>query len=289
MTIVPDPPVYADYVLDALPGWRAAGLKTALVTLVEISGSSPRPLGSQIAVAEDGRAIGAVTGGCVEQSIVLDAMAAIARRESRLERYGEGSRFKDLKLPCGSGITVHFDVDMADDRLASLLEARAMRQVARYTISADGLSFDKVYEPQRRLVIAGQGNVVPWLAKVAAMTEYQVMVFSPDDNSLNDPGDFDDGLLDAFTAFVSLFHDHSFEPELLDKALASPAFYIGALGSRRAQAARLATLAERGWDAAMLNRIHGPVGLDIGARTPPEIAVSIVAQVVEAARRKTEC
>ena len=283
--MMPDPPVYADYVLDALPVWRAEGLKTALVTLVEISGSSPRPLGSQIAVAEDGRAVGAVTGGCVEQSIVLDAIAAMMRGEGRLERYGEGSRFKDLKLPCGSGITVHFDVDLSDDALASLLEARAARRIARYTIAADGLSFEKVYEPQRRLVIAGQGNVVPWLAKVAAMTEYEVMVFSPDDNSLNDPADFDHGVLDAFTAFVSLFHDHSFEPELLNKALASPAFYIGALGSRRAQAARLAALAASGWDPVALRRIHGPVGLDIGARTPPEIAVSIIGQVVSQVRR----
>ncbi len=277
---MPDPPVYADYVLDALPAWRAEGLKTALVTLVAISGSSPRPLGSQIAVAEDGRAVGAVTGGCVEQAIILDAMAAIEAGESRVERYGEGSRFKDLKLPCGSGITVHFDVGLSGERLAALLKARAGRQVATYDIRADGLAFEKVYAPQRRLVIAGQGNVLPWLERLAAMTEFEVHVFSPDRNSLRDPADFDAGLLDRFTAFVSLFHDHSFEPVLLDRALASPAVYIGALGSRRAQAARLDALAARGWSAAELRRIHGPVGLDIGARTPPEIAVSIIGQVV---------
>lgn len=283
---MPAAPLYADYVLDALAAWRAEGCRTALVTLVEISGSSPRPPGSQIAVAEDGRAVGAVTGGCVEQSIVLDAMATIKTGQSRLERYGEGSRFKDLKLPCGSGITVHFDVDLADETLARLRTARAARQVARYIIAADGLSFEKVYEPQARLVIAGQGNVVPWLERVATMAEYEVMVFSPDDNSLSDPAGFDPGLLDAFTGFVSLFHDHSFEPALLNAALASDAFYIGALGSRRAQAARLAGLAEAGWDDTALGRIHGPVGLDIGARTPPEIAVAIIAEVVAAARGK---
>jgi xanthine dehydrogenase accessory factor len=283
--MLPDPPVYADYVLDALPVWRAEGLKTALVTLVEISGSSPRPLGSQIAVAEDGRAKGAVTGGCVERSIVLDALAAIAAGQNRLERYGEGSRFKDLKLPCGSGITVHFDVGLSDEKVAALLQARAARTVAAYDIHADGLVFEKIYEPQRRLVVAGQGNVMPWLEKLAAMTEYEVRVFSPDTNTLTAPADFDAGLLDRYTAFVSLFHDHGFEPELLDKALASPVFYIGALGSRRAQAARLRALADRGWNPAMLGRIHGPIGLDIGARTPPEIAVAVVAEIVAAARR----
>ncbi len=285
MVTLPDPPAYADYVLDALQAWRAEGLGTALVTLVEISGSSPRPPGSQIAVAEDGRAVGAVTGGCVEQSIVLDAMAVIQAGESRLERYGEGSRFKDLKLPCGSGITVHFDVGLSDDRLAALIAARTVRQVASYHIHADGLDFEKVYEPQRRLVIAGQGNVLPWLERVGLMAEYEVRVFSPDRNTLTHPAGFDAGLLDGFSAFVSLFHDHGFEPELLNKALASPAFYIGALGSRRAQAARLAGLAT-GWDEAALSRIHGPVGLDIGARTPPEIAVAIMAEVIAAARAK---
>ena len=282
---VPGPPAYADYVLDALPTWRAAGLKTAVVTLVEINGSSPRPLGSQIAVAEDGRAVGAVTGGCVEQSIVLDAVQAIRDGQSRLERYGEGSRFRDLKLPCGSGITVHFDVALSDERLAALMEARAARDLASYEIRCDGFAFMKVYEPQCRLVIAGQGNVVPWLEKMGSMTEFEVMVFSPERNTLNDPAAFDGALLDRFTAFVSLFHDHSFEPELLGKALLSPAFYIGALGSRRAQAARLRALGDLGWEEAALRRIHGPVGLDIGARTPPEIAVSIIGQVVSHLRK----
>jgi xanthine dehydrogenase accessory factor len=286
--MLPDPPVYADYVLDALKSWRAEGLRTALVTLVEISGSSPRPLGSQIAVARDGRAVGAVTGGCVERAIVLDAVAAIEAGQSRLERYGEGSRFRDLKLPCGSGITVHFDVGLSDETLAALLEARAARRIVRHLVFAEGLTFEKIYEPQRRLVIAGQGNVLPWLEKLAVLTEFEVMVFSPEHNTLNDPAAFDGGLLDPFTAFVSLFHDHSFEPELLHTALASPAFYIGALGSRRAQASRLRTLADMGWGEGDLARVHGPVGLDIGARTPPEIAVAIVAEVVAAGRGRTD-
>lgn len=82
--------------------WRREGLRTALLTVVKIDGSSPRPIGSQLAVAEDGRSVGAITGGCAESGIVRDALVAIARISNFIELYGRGARFKDITLPCRS-------------------------------------------------------------------------------------------------------------------------------------------------------------------------------------------
>lgn len=289
-------PLYSDYVLDSLLAWRRQGLRTALLTLVHIDGVSPRPLGSQIAVAENGRAIGAITGGCAEQALVLDALTAITRGTNHIELYGEGSRYKDIVLPCGSGIHVAFDVTLADDVLAKLITARRERRTAIYTIETPDGVFERTYAPQLRTVILGRGNIVPVLAQLATLAECETIVYTPDDTTLQRstpfaiasgmraPRDWDTSLLDAHTALISLFHDHDFEPDILAAALHSPVFYIGALGSRQTHQRRMETLSTQGWNAEALARIHGPVGLDIGARTPPEIALSIIAEIVRTAR-----
>nr|WP_303657427.1 XdhC family protein [Asticcacaulis aquaticus] len=272
--------------------WRRDGLKTALLTLIGVDGSSPRPLGSQIAVAEDGRALGAITGGCAEQALVRDALDAMARGRNHVELYGEGSRFRDIVLPCGSGIHVAFDVTLDDRTLDDLIAARRVRQRAVYRIEA----YARVYPPQARLVVIGQGHIVPALAQLAQLNEMPVIIYSPDEatrqrstpfgsiHPLRSPRDCDYDLLDEATALVCLFHDHDYEAEILAAGLHSPAFYIGALGSRRTHVQRLEALRAQGFDAAALTRIHGPVGLDIGALTPPEIALSVMAEVVAAYR-----
>ena len=289
-------PLYSDYVLDSLLTWRRQGLRTALLTLVDIDGVSPRPLGSQIAVAEDGRAIGAITGGCAEQALVLDALTAITRGTNHIELYGEGSRYKDIVLPCGSGIHVAFDVTLADDVLAELITARQGRRPAIYTVETPDGDFERLYTPQLRTVILGRGNIVPVLAQLATLAEFDVMVYTPDDTTLHRstpfatvsamqaPTDWDTSLLDAHTALISLFHEHDFEPDILAAALRSTVFYIGALGSRQTHRRRMEILSAQGWSVEALARIHGPVGLDIGARTPPEIALSIIAEIVRTAR-----
>ena len=104
-------------------------------------------------------------------------------------------------------------------------------------------------------------------------------------HALTTPDGFDCGALDRWTAFVSLFHEHEWDPPILHKALASHAFYVGALGSKRTAEARRETLAERGIPSDVIARLHGPVGLDLGARSPPEIALAILAQIVKVRRR----
>lgn len=288
-----DAPVYKDFVLEDLKSWRDEGLRTALLTLVKVEGRSPRPLGSQMAVAEDGRAVGAITGGCAERALALDAMAAIARGESYTELYGEGSRFRDIVLPCGSGLHVHFDVSLSDETLDKLLAARHERQVAelRYDLDAP---YVRTYVPQCRLAIVGQGPITIALAQMAALAEISVEIFTPDravlrafaGRLMTGPEDFDETMLDDWTALAMTFHDHSYEAEVLRKAVESGAFFIGALGSRPTHERRLETLTAMGVTSQQLARIHGPIGLDIGARTPPEIAVAVLAQVVSGWREK---
>ncbi len=285
-------PLYADYVLDALQAWRAAGLRTALVTLVGINGSSPRPLGSQIAVASDGCAVGAVTGGCAEQAIVLDALTAMANGRNHLELYGKGSRFKDIILPCGSGVYLYFDVTLSDKALDHLVASRAARRLAVYQCENAEGRFERIYRPQTRLLLFGRGNVLPPLAQMTHLNEIETLVFCPDEWTrqkcqpfsqvfpLTSADDWRPDLIDQDTAVVSLFHDHSYEPTILSAALRSNAFYIGALGSQRTHQTRLADLSQHGWGKKDTDRIAGPVGLDIGAKTPPEIAISIIAEII---------
>ena len=291
---------YRDYVLDVLSDWRRRGHRTALLTLVRIEGSSPRPLGSQMAVRDDGRAVGAITGGCAEHALILDALNAMARGRNHVELYGEGSPYKDIVLPCGSAIHVGVDVELTDDGLEALLSARQARREAVYSFEASALRFEHVYRPQPRLVILGSGHIVPVLAQFAALDEIDVVVYSPDETTcqrsatfaracpLMTPADWPSGDLDAATAVVSLFHDHDYEIPLLDAALRSAAGYLGALGSRRAHARRLAALRAQGWSDEALLRLHGPVGLEIGAKTPPEIAIAILGEMIKARRTGAE-
>jgi len=287
------PPVYRDFVLPALRDWRKAGRKTALLTLISTTGQSPRPVGSQLAVCDTGEACGLITGGCAEGTLVLDALEAMRLGENRVELYGEGSRFKDITLPCGSGLKVFFDVGISDAEIERIIASRDARQPASMSISAPGEpAYMRHYLPACRLVAVGQGPIMEALAQMALPLEIELDIWSPDvalaarlnGCHLTAPDDFDMAF-DRYSAVATVFHDHSYEPPILLKALQSESFFIGALGSRKAHARRLEILEDMGAEPDMLRRIHGPVGLDIAAASPPEIALSILAQVVERWRR----
>ena len=287
------PPVYHDFVLPALRDWRRAGHRTALLTLIGTTGQSPRPVGSQLAVCDTGEACGLITGGCAEGTLVLDALEAMRLGENRIELYGEGSRFKDITLPCGAGLKVFFDVGISDAEIGRIIARRDTRQPASMLISAPGEpGYTRHYLPACRLIAVGQGPIMEALAQMALPLEIEIDIWSPDaalavrlnGRHLTSPEDFD-AALDRYSAVTTVFHDHSYEPPVLLKALQSKSFFIGALGSRKAHARRLEILEDMGAEPDMLTRIHGPVGLDIAAASPPEIALSILAQVVERWRR----
>ena len=302
------PARYVESVLPSLKAWREEGHATALVTLFASDGSAPRPMGSQMAIAEDGRAVGSITGGCAEAAIVAEAQQRIARRANGAVRYGAGSPYIDIRLPCGSGIDVWFDTTLPDADLDTLLAARAARHPASLVIDTQAgvarahtgipdnvpaTAFVRRYDPLLRLVLVGKGPILPLLAQLAHAMDFEVYAFSPEPETLElaaphaalaahlaTPVSFGDPGFDDHTAFVSLFHEHEWEPPILDLALRSPCFYLGALGSQRTHAARVQTLAAQGLAQTHIDRLHAPVGLPLGGKNPPEIALSILAEIV---------
>lgn len=304
---------YMNDVLPTLLAWRQAGHAAALATLVFVDGSAPRPRGSQMAIRADGLAVGNLTGGCAEAAVIEEARARLAAGSNRLLRYGKGSPYMDIRLPCGSGIDVFFDVTLPLADLAHIVDANAARQPATLVFDLEQLRAHAVpgdspveapgrwsrrCEPTPRILAVGKGPLVPLIAQLGTAAEFEVLVWSSEAetlamaqpwareaHALTTPDAFRCGPLDRWTAFLSLFHEHEWDPPVLREALASACFYIGALGSRRTAEARRQTLADLGVAASSIARIHGPVGLDLGARSPPEIALAILGQIVQRRRQ----
>lgn len=308
-----------DNVLPVMWQWRCEGLRTALVTLVGIEGSSPRPLGAQMVVAEDGRYFGYLSGGCLERSIATEAQEVIRSGENRLVRYGRGSKYIDVRLPCNSGLDFYFDCTMDPEVLsASVLHLNARRQFSLETEFSTGVStigmtdecnqagcvrydnrFSRVFLPQPRLLLLGTGPALSGLAALARAMGLDTEVWTPDESTRNQVKDA--GLdaidarelpertverLDASSAVVLVFHDHELEPELLTRILKRNCFYIGALGSRTAHDARIQALVERGLEADDVARVRGPVGTIQGAKSKASLAIGILAEVMAEAKER---
>lgn len=287
----------SENVLPALAHWLDRGKAAALVTLVGVDGASPRALGAQIAVSASGETVGSLSSGCLEAAIRREAVEAIAMGQNRLLRYGKGSPFIDLVLPCGSGFEVHV-APMAERSWldeALILQRRRIAfavnchlPTGRFTIAPharpsdieptrriDRDGFARLHAPPARLVLVGEGAAAGVLAGLAELLDLDVAL--ADDIA---------GLtaLDAWSAAVLLLHDHEHETPFLGAALASDCFYVGAVGSHRTHAARLAALASLGFTSEQLARVRGPIGLIERAKTPRELAVSVLAEILDAAR-----
>lgn len=296
------------------------GQRVCLVTLYNVDEVSPRPVGSQLAVSEDGESWGFITGGCAESAIVHEALMAIKEDQSRSVRIGSDSPWFDIKLPCGAGIDLHFSVADSSAVFAEACQKLNERNAVTLQIDItndeirivdndqskrffDRQFYYRKYLPARRLHIFGSGPYVKELEAFARQAEFQVACWSPDYDLLDGgPQQVGCGVsqpqylgltrrseisldrFDEWTAAVLLFHEHDWEFKLLSSILKTDCFFVGALGSRKTQSARIQQLRESGICEADLNRIQGPVGLPIGARTPSEIALSILAQVVECYR-----
>lgn len=301
--------------LAAARAWADAGHRVALATVIETWGSAPRRVGSHLAVRDDGLFEGSVSGGCVEGDVITEALDIMRNDGFRCLDYGVADATAwQVGLACGGRISVL--VQALDDRAFSpslldrLIEARESgHALTLATDLATGRTqegpapgegwFVNAYQPPRRLAIVGAVHITQSLVPMARMLGYQPMVVDP--RGLFGAADRFDGLAidgrwpdealndwrpNAASAVVTLTHDPKLDDAALMVALRSPAFYIAALGSRRTHAARLARLAAAGFDEATLARIHGPAGLDIGAANPPEIALSVLAQMTAAWRGK---
>ncbi|KQM76463.1 XshC-Cox1-family protein [Sphingomonas sp. Leaf22] len=293
-----------DSVLTAARDW--AGAPLALATVTSTWGSAPRPRGSHMLVHEDGRFEGSVSGGCVESDILATAAEVVAGAPFAVKRYGVADAAAwEVGLPCGGEIEVmvqRVDADNFDPALFdAIVSANAAGQAIALTTDltsgrtqvGKGEGFVNRYDPPRRLLIVGAVQIAQGLAGMARELGIATTVIDPRARFLTDerfPGVTlddrwpDEALAalkpDAATAVVTLSHDIKIDDPALIEALRSPAAYVGALGSRRSHAARLERLAAVGFAPADLDRIDGPVGLDIGAIGPSEIALSIAAAMV---------
>jgi xanthine dehydrogenase accessory factor len=331
-------------VLNDVLAWRRAGHAVTLVTVVETWGSAPRPPGALLAVRDDGRVSGSVSGGCIEDDLitrtkasfevnaavtsqnlasntplngVLPASVAINNiAKPAMISYGvtkdEAARFG---LPCGGTLRlvqepVH-DVTWIEQVLSRTtahdLVARTLdlstglvtltdgnRNLA---MAFDGLTLTTLFGPKWRLLLIGAGQLSQAVAQMAVLLDFEVLVCDPREEYAFDPAQVGKNVVqriagmpddvvrelvpDAHTAIVALTHDSKLDDMALMEALQSNAFYVGALGSKRNQASRKERMIEHfGMSEAQLARLHGPVGLHIHAKTPAEIAVSIVAQII---------
>ena len=300
-------------VLEAARRWLAHDRRCALVTVARTWGSAPRPPGAWLALRDDGVMVGSVSGGCMEDDLIArmsDGRLAGERPFTLV--YGvtreDATRFG---LPCGG--TLELVIEPAPDvALLDLLAQRifAHRLASRSIDLADGsvhiadarrgdalqwngTRLTTIHGPQWRLLIIGAGQLSVVLAQMALALDYEVVVCDPREeygaewpvpNTRFEAGMPDDTVLaiepDPHTAIVALTHDPKLDDMALLEALKSPAFYVGALGSRRNTAMRKSRLREHfDLSEAEVGRLHGPVGLFIGSRTPAEIAVSILAEI----------
>ena len=305
-------------VLPQIQRWQAEGQRCVLVTLVAIEGGAPRHPGAQMAVAEDGRFAGYLSGGCLEAAVVHEAQAVIAAGQNRLVRYGKGSPYFDIKLPCGSGLDLYFDQAIRAAQIADVIRLRAGRRACqlrtelssgRSTVEdimagaaiaqseREGGEFKRIYTPALRLLLLGNGPALAAMATLAAATGIELMVVSSDDATRAELAathhrlNLDSALtaetlaqLDFATAAILYFHAHEQEPELLSQLLKTKCFYVGALGNHAVHRDRLAILAARGFSQSDLARIRAPVGSIAGAKSKATLAVGALAQMLEQAK-----
>jgi xanthine dehydrogenase accessory factor len=299
-------------VLRTAEAWRKQGHRAALGTIVRTWGSAPRPVGAMVAIRGDGQIVGSVSGGCVEDDLVekvRDRFAAAKRPE--VVTYGvtneEATRWG---LPCGGTLELVLEPIADQSGLQELLDRIQSQQLVKRRLEMDSgratlepgrwqdvLEFDgrvlsTVHGPRWRLVLIGAGQLTRYLAEMARMLDYHVVVIDPRDEYASgwdlaavpiNRGMPDDVVreleLDGHSALVALTHDPKLDDLALMEGLKSAAFYVGAIGSKKNNDARRERLKEFDVSADEIARLRGPVGLYIGSKTPPEIAVAILAEM----------
>jgi xanthine dehydrogenase accessory factor len=299
-------------VLQSCVSWLGQGKRVALVTVVQSWGSSPRPMGSLFAVSDAGDFTGSVSGGCIEDDL-LRRFAADFPRRIELVRYGiSAEEMRRFGLPCGGTLELSIEPLADAATIAPLLDAvRAGRLVQRRlelasgkvtieTAACDGVlqlsetELVQVFGPRWRLLMIGAGQVSEALNRMAPALGFSVSLCDPrEEQRLNWQGGEvnwldgmpDDAVLafrpDQRTVIVTLSHDPKIDDMALMEALKTDAFYIGAIGSKASTRARRARLEMLDVSREQVDRLHAPIGLSIGSRAPAEIAVAIMAELIQ--------
>lgn len=273
----------------------------ALAIITGIEGASYRPLGAMMVIDQSGRHWGNLSSGCLEQDLILRAQRAMANGKPVRLRYGLGSEFIDIQLPCGGGLDITILPNPDRGILAKVAERLSRResvQLALGDLGAEPISGafgpDLLILPQLRFVILGKGPEAACFARLADQSGFPTELYSTDPNTLSaarfgqlSGTAWPEGVTaDARSAVTLFYHDHDREPDLLEQTLRSPAFYIGAQGSLRAHNARCDELARRGIAQDQIDRIASPFGLIPSARDPRTLAVSVLADILAQAQRQ---
>jgi len=312
-------------VLRTLRDWRFAGKRALLATVVRTWGSSPRPVGSIMALCEDGAVVGSVSGGCIEDDLIYRHTKAYAQDATDgtphqipmgapgFVKYGvtadEAHRFG---LPCGGTLELLLEYDPAAALLDALVRALESGSLMQRTVQlADGrvtlqrsqgpgalqvsaTELVNVFGPEYRMLLIGAGQLTEYLATMALFSGFAVTVCDPREEyrgawsvaGATVVSDMPDDVVAAFkpdrrSCVVALTHDPKLDDLALLEALRTEAFYVGAIGSRRNnEARRQRMVAHFGQTEASLARLRGPIGIYIGSKTPPEIAVSVMAEIL---------
>lgn len=303
-----------DYqVLQSAISWLRDGKRVALATVIQTWGSSPRPVGSWLAIRDDGQVVGSVSGGCVEDDLIRRVQTDILTRTlPELVKYGvsrdEAVRFG---LPCGGTLQLLVEprpeLAILEEIMNGIRERSIVIRKVNVITGHSALSIGNhsaqflfenetmqtIYGPRWRMLIIGAGQLSLCLANFALTSDFDVTIIDPREEYAEGVGSegaqFIQGMpddvmqrlgVDSHTAIVALTHDPKIDDLALIDALQSEAFYVGALGSHTNTQKRKDRLREFNLSTEQLERLHGPVGLTIGALTPPEIAVSIMAEII---------
>ena len=309
-------------VLRTLRDWRAAGQRALLATVVRTWGSSPRPIGSIMALNEAGAVVGSVSGGCIEDDLIYRFTQAYSGQGEDKQipsgapgfvKYGisadEAHRFG---LPCGGTLELLLEYDPDATRLAELVAAlesgKLMQRTVRLSdggvtlaeasapeeLTVSDAALINTFGPEYRMLLIGAGQLTEYLATMALFSGFAVTVCDPREEyrgawsvaGAKVVADMPDDVVTAFkpdrrSCVVALTHDPKLDDLALLEALKTDAFYVGAIGSRRNNDARHARMVEH-FDQTDddLKRLRGPIGIYIGSKTPPEIAVSVMAEIL---------
>ena len=313
-------------VLRTLRNWREAGKRALLATVVRTWGSSPRPVGSIMALCEDGSVVGSVSGGCIEDDLIYKFTQAYAAPHSAADKahvipsgapqfikYGiSADEAHQFGLPCGGTLELLLEFDPLAEPLKELIAALETGQLMQRTVRlqdgavslqpsshpenlvVDDQVLTNTFGPEYRMLLIGAGQLTEYLATMALFSGFAVTVCDPREEyrgawsvpHVTLTSDMPDDVVTAFKAdrrscVVALTHDPKLDDLALLEALKTEAFYVGAIGSRRNNLARQERMIEHFEQTqASLARLRGPIGIYIGSKTPPEIAVSIMAEIL---------
>jgi xanthine dehydrogenase accessory factor len=296
----------ADDERPSLRAARLAGKPAALATITALGGGGPRPVGTQMVIAED-LVSGFLSGGCLESDVAGHAAQVLEDGAPRRLIYGEGSPWPDIRLLCGARIEIMVERIAPDDpAVGRLLELTAARAPAQWTSDGERRecahqgeaaapwqgAFSRVYEPTPRLIVLGSDPTALAIAQLGAQAGCETTLVRPkgpiDPPPLagvayrrDEPAAALTAIgLDPWTAVAVATHEAELDHAALTEALPSDAFYIGALGARRRAPERLAWLRAEGLPEGDIARLRTPIGLDIGGKAPWEVAIAVLAEII---------